>query len=208
MRKLVLDLHSAQGQVPDWIHLIPAGTFSGDDGRGPYKASDPQKLIEASLPAGGRPLPVDYEHGTVVPSRSGAAAGWITALQARDDGIWGKVEWTGAGRKAVESREYRFLSPMFLHTQNRDGGEITRILGTALTNTPNLGQLIALNSHDRAGVVGALLHRMQSDMEAIAAMTYLTSETDNDGLSAREAKLDAHLKEVLGLPPLTSKKKG
>lgn len=211
MKEIVLELHSTQGQAPEWIHVLPAGTFSGDDGRGPYHTPDPQKLIESSLLTRGRPLPIDYDHGTILKAGSSAAAGWITALQARADGIWGKVEWTDAGRKAVESREYRFLFPVFQLNKDekeKGGGTIVRILGAGLTNVPNLGQLIALNAAERSGAIGGIIQRMQSDMDAIAAMARVTPDANENSLSAEETELDARLKEALGLLPTIPTKKG
>ncbi len=46
------------------------------------------------------------------------ARGWIVELQARDDGIWGRVEWTGAGRALIEDRAYRGISPNLLVDRN------------------------------------------------------------------------------------------
>lgn len=209
MKELTMELHSVQGNVPEWIHILPSGTFSGDDGRGPYHVSDPEKLIAASLPTGGRPLPVDYAHGTVLGARDGAAAGWITALQARDDGIWAKVEWTKAGRQAVASREYRFISPMLRADGVKNlSGDVTLLSGAGLTNAPNLSQILALNEVERGGAVGAVLQRMQADMDALALMTRRTPDQDENSLDAEQAALDARIKEALGLLPTTPTKQG
>ncbi|WP_435232654.1 phage protease, partial [Methylobacterium sp. sgz302542] len=46
-----------------WIHLLPAGTFSGKDGRGPYRAADPAAIMQTSRQLAGRnEIPVDYNH--------------------------------------------------------------------------------------------------------------------------------------------------
>jgi phage I-like protein len=39
--------------APEWVHLVPAGRFSGVDGRGPYTLADPAAVIAASLPPAG-----------------------------------------------------------------------------------------------------------------------------------------------------------
>lgn len=205
MREVVLELNAAQGSAPEWIHLLPSGTFSAKDGRGPWAVSDPAKLIEASLPKGGRPLPVDYEHGSVVSVGRGSAAGWITELQARDNGIWGKVEWTEKGRKAVASREYRFISPV-LGLDKDTPQDVSVINSAALTNNPALTQLISLTDAERSGAVGAILNRIQADMDAIAVLTCRAPSADGNALSAEEAALDARLKEALGLSPSNTAK--
>lgn len=132
-----------------WVHLMPAGTFSGRDGRGPYVLSDPEKVIAASQ-AARMDLVVDYDHQTDLAAVRGVggtapAAGWLKELQARADGIWGLVEWTASAGQKVEGREYRFLSPVFTHS--KETGEVFAIKRAALTNNPNL-QLTALAAQD------------------------------------------------------------
>lgn len=148
-RRLLATAHAIALNVsaPEWVQLIPAGSFSGRDGRGPYRLSDPEAVIRASL-SEGNGLPIDYDHQIDLAAVEGVggtapAAGWLVELEARDGSLWGRVEWTDKGRAAVESREYRFLSPVFLHA--REDGEIGQLLRAALTNTPNL-DLVALNA--------------------------------------------------------------
>jgi len=64
----------------EWIELIPAGTFSTNDGRGPFYNSNPQAVIRLSraLMEGG--LPIDFDHATDRAAPQGLpapAAGWI-----------------------------------------------------------------------------------------------------------------------------------
>ena len=134
--------------APEWVHLVPAGTFRGADGRGPFTLTDPVKVIATSLAAvAGSVLPIDYDHAIDLAAPSGGkapAAAWIEELQSRDDGIWGRVKWTPAGAAAVEAGEYRFLSPALV-TPQKGGGPITAVLRAALTNNPNLHGLKALH---------------------------------------------------------------
>jgi len=131
--------------VPEWVHLVPAGTFRGADGRGPYRMVAPQAVIDASM-AGGARLPIDENHATDHAMRTGQpspARGWIDRMEARPDGLWGHVEWTEPGHALMTERAYRGLSPVFAHTPD---GVILKVLRAALTNTPNLTQLTALHS--------------------------------------------------------------
>ena len=125
--------------APEWIELLPAGVFSGRDGRGPYKLSNPDDVIAATrkieLPAG---IPIDYDHATDLAAPEGRpapAAGWIRELAVRDGAIWGRVEWTQHGAAAVTTHEYRYISPVFEHGPD---GNVARLLRAALTNHPNL----------------------------------------------------------------------
>jgi phage I-like protein len=132
------------GDVPVWVHLLPGGKFFGSDGRGPYTVRSPDNVIAASMAAGR--LPMDENHSTQVASPQGRPAparGWIVALQARPDGIWGEVEWNEAGHALMTQKAYRSVSPVFAHEKD---GTITRLISAALTNAPNLKQLTSLNT--------------------------------------------------------------
>ncbi len=132
------------GAVPEWVHLLPGGKFLGSDGRGPYSLRSPEAVIAASMAAGR--LPMDENHSTQVASPQGRPAparGWIVALQARPDGIWGQVEWNEAGHALMSQKAYRNVSPVFCHDKD---GTVTRLISAALTNSPNLKQLTSMNT--------------------------------------------------------------
>jgi phage I-like protein len=146
---IALALASADPQHPneEWIHLIPSGEFSGRDGRGPWTLSNADAVIAASSAyAGAKKIPVDYDHQTDLAAKNGQpapAAGWISQLEARSDGIWGLVEWTEKASAHLDAKEYRYLSPVFNFAPS---GEVTRVLRAALTNNPALLELTALAS--------------------------------------------------------------
>ncbi|MDG4811665.1 phage protease [Hydrogenovibrio sp. 3SP14C1] len=127
-----------QSVVPDWIELIPAGDLvTGRDGRS-WKNTNPQKIIQ-SFVDNQADIPVDIEHATELKAPQGdpaPAIGWIKALEIRDGAVFGRVEWTESGRLIVASKQYRYLSPVFLFT--KDEFEIVRITSVGLTNNHNL----------------------------------------------------------------------
>ncbi len=130
--------------APAWVHLLPPGAVQTVDRRGPYRVADAEKLIAASFAAAPR-LPIDENHATDLAAPKGQPAparGWITQMEAREDGIWGKVEWTEAGRQLVEDRAYRGLSPVIAHDKSKT---IRAILRASLVNNPNLRGLTALH---------------------------------------------------------------
>lgn len=135
----------ADGTVPEWVHLLPAGEFGGRDGRGPYK-TDAQAIID-SFKASGKDLAGDYEHQSIKADKNGQpapASCWIKELQERLDGIWGRAEWTKRGANFVGGKEYRYISPVFDHYMD---GTVFRLTGFALVNDPNL-YLTALNRRE------------------------------------------------------------
>lgn len=183
----LLELPVTGKNVPDWIHLIPSGTFTGEDGRGPYTLSDVTGVIARSLPAGGRPIPLDYNHAAHHAATTGGpapAAGWITQLEGRENGLWGKVEWTANGRKAVAAREYRFISPSLRTDPDK---HVTAIVSAALCNMPNFGELTHLNarkSHDASAPPDVRLENFLGRLCQILKMP--SSSTDEQVLTAIE----------------------
>jgi len=143
----------AGDDVPDWVHLVPAGEFRGVDGRGPYRLENADEVIAASG-ADGMRLPIDENHSIDLAMKQGGsspARGWIVEMQARADGIWGRVEWTPAGQAMMAAKEYRGISPVFAHA--KEGGRVLQVLRAALTNAPNLAQLTTLHHQQKGPTV-------------------------------------------------------
>lgn len=134
-----------------WIQLLTLGTMHTVDGRGPYKVLNPTKIIASSFRnISTDKLPIDYNHALDVLAPKGhstPAAGWISKMEVRPDGIWGLAEWTPKAAKHVADKEYRFLSPTILYTQGDN--EIRSILRASLTNNPNM-TLKSLNAAEQA----------------------------------------------------------
>ncbi|MDI4664707.1 phage protease [Xanthobacter autotrophicus] len=133
---LILFSAFAGDDVPEWVHLVPAGTFKGRDGRGPYTL-DAQAVL-SGLKAGGK-LAIDENHAIDVAAPRGEpspARGWIVELQSRADGIWGRVEWTGSGRQLMADKSYRGISPNLL--VERATGRVVGVVRASLVNDPNL----------------------------------------------------------------------
>lgn len=131
-------------KAPEWMHLLPVG-LALEDGFSQINTNDgrvfrapPMEQLAASF---GRKIPVDIGHATHESPLFGgspmdkAAVGWITQLEARDTGLWGKVDWLESGRKVVEGREFTRQSPTL---ELDDDGTITGLVSAALTNTPAL----------------------------------------------------------------------
>lgn len=150
------------GGVPDWLHLIPAGDITTKDGRGPYRIVDASRVIATSMGLG--KLPLDENHATDLAAPKGGSAparGWIVELQRRSDGIWGRVEWTGPGRRIMEDKEYNGVSPVIAHDK---AGNIAAILRASLTNSPNFAGLVSLHSRQSSSDLTA------ADRHVIAAL--------------------------------------
>lgn len=191
---------AAEGAVaPERIHLLPAGEIRTQDGRGPYRVADVAELIRISMADGAR-LPLDENHSTDLAAPRGEPAparGWITALHAEADGLWGDVEWTRAGRRLVASKDYRHISPVIAH---RPDGTVTGILRASLVNRPNLRGLTALHQEeepmDFLAKVRAKLG-LKDDADETAVMTALDGKMSD---TSAHAALLAPIAKAAGLP--------
>jgi len=176
--------HEADFTPPEWVELIPAGTFSGRDGRGPYTL-DVAAVLDAFVRSG-VDLPIDYDHQTLTAGDKAGpvpAAGWIVELQARDGALWGRVRWTDEAAQLIASRAYRYLSPVFRHDKT---GRILSIEGAALTHYPNLDLLPIAHSRGDDDM---------TDLTPIAQALGVAGEdaTSVEQLAAHAARLKADL---------------
>ena len=141
-----LNIDATEGQVPEWVHLLPAGEARTFDGRGPFRVADAKALMARSMQGG--KLVLDENHSTDLAAPRGESAparGWIVELQSRADGIWGRVEWTPEGRAIVPG--YRGISPAIAHLKD---GTVTAVLRASLVNAPNLQGLVALHQMENS----------------------------------------------------------
>ena len=141
MDKFVFTLFGTDAAATEieWIQLTPAGEFSSCDGRGPFVA-DQEAIFKA---AKGRKLPVDINHAIDIKGAKGEpspAVGWIEELQARDTGIWGRVNWTDTGKDILKRKEYGAISPVLITTKDKPS-IVVEIARASLCNDPGLPQL-------------------------------------------------------------------
>ena len=165
-----------------WVHLLPLGETRARDGR-VFRIADPAAVIRASML--GADLPVDYEHELDEPpaGRRGPvpAAGWISELEAREGGIFGRVRWTDEAGRMVAARQYRYLSPVVYMTPE---GEVRRIRGASLVHHPAL-ELLALSSERPSPELAciALAAGLERDADAEAIVAFC-----REAAAAREAR--------------------
>ncbi|OEE50471.1 phage protease [Vibrio anguillarum] len=163
-----------QGQ---WLPMIPAGQFTGIDGR-PWNNAYPERVVASFV----KKLPFDVEHSTQLKAPKGEpapAVGWIVKLEIRDGEIWGLIEWNEDGQQLIDKKNYAYYSPAFAHTQQ---GVVANIESAGLTNDPNLG-VPALNRKEDLPMplpkqlTDALgLQETATEQDAVTAITNLKEE--------------------------------
>lgn len=121
----VLSLNFKEGEK---VKVSPLGDVVGLDGRS-FRI-DASTLTNA-LAKNEVHIPLDVNHGF------GEAAGWFDreSFEVRDDGLYASLELTPKGRELVESRAYRYLSPVFVMGSN---SVVLELDSVGLVNRPNL----------------------------------------------------------------------
>ena len=95
------------------------------------------KNLADKLNASGREILVDRDHASSKPGldRDTSAQGGASEFEVREgQGLFGKVRWSDIGKKLVENRVFRWLSPVFKIGSDKKPVDMQAI---ALTNTPS-----------------------------------------------------------------------
>ena len=163
------------------------------------------RILAAWNAKGSPEILVDADH-TSADGGSTRAFGWASNLRVEDGGLFADFKLTDAGARAVNGREYRFVSPVF---DCGDGGAVNALSSVALTNRPNLPVRCVLNSsgagdvnvEDRKGksmekIIAALgLAAGASEDEAVAAIADLKKRADGAEAKVLENEAQACAEE-------------
>lgn len=128
------------------VQILPWGEAQTNDGRPLLVDQRSVRLVNADLEARDSDLVIDFNHGTWMPQGDPAAAGWMMAFEWRvpaegqpttsEHGLWATTAWTYRGRRSLEDREFRHISPAVL--QEVETGLVVKLRNAALVNQPNI----------------------------------------------------------------------
>jgi phage I-like protein len=127
--------------APEWIQIAPRGRVEARDGRS--FAFNPEALV-SRFDTDGIDIPVDLDHSAAYGFSEAKVVGWIDRLDARPDGLYGRVDWLADGRAVLAARTRRYVSPSIRHNED---GTATWIHSVALVAAPALS-MPALASAD------------------------------------------------------------
>jgi len=152
-----------QPPADGWFHIAPHGTFPHPTGALQVidaEACDAmlgtfnEEARQPNFPG----LLVDFDHSSHDPAQPTTAAGWIGALEHRDDGLYAQIRWSDLGHQALTGGRYRLASPVWNRADcdqwtapANDGGDVVhlrprRLDRLALTNDPNLPGMVPLSN--------------------------------------------------------------
>lgn len=184
-------VQSIEGDAPLSVQLAPFGEFKGvlnkaDGKKTPIVQHLDQAAFERILnawnAAGSPELLVDADHLSCEGGSTKAFA-WASNLRVEDGGLYADFKFTDAGRAAVNSREYRFVSPVFNCDEN---GEAVGLQSVALTNRPNLPVSCVLN-REATGVTNVEDNKETKNMDKIlSALDLGPDASEDDAVAAIE----------------------
>jgi phage I-like protein len=203
----IIDLAGLQlSEGRTWLHAMPVGEYSHPVwGKIPFT---PERLFRFADNVKNRVRgidpDIDYDHKQD-PAKGNKAAGWIKGAEARGDGLWIDVEFTNEAIRAINEKEYKYLSPEFKDewAHERTGQKYKDVLfGAALTNRPFLKDLlpitmaeigplepVRLSEADRQAIVEEAVQAMRKELAEDSRihlmeefLTYLLRKEDMHGL--------------------------
>jgi len=203
------DPGEGEAQVPEWIHVIPFGTWTRHGQSIVIGVVQGQQAVD-NFSRMMRDLVIDYEHQSLNAEENGQpapAAGWIDREEMRADGVWAHVrQWTERATGFIRAREYRYVSPVLSfwasdkHTGENVGAHLHSV---ALTNTPFFDELTPIANSDSGGsdMLRALLAVLglpatATEAEATTAVNNLKARADVGDLAIKELGLDLKAADV------------
>jgi phage I-like protein len=123
---------------PEWLRIVPLGEFPEHHDGAHEVTDDHLGEMVANFERRSTDILVDFDHAAVFEGDTRAAA-WISDVEVRDDGLYGRIsDWTPAGEEAFSNRDFRYLSPVyFLESEDKQGNEAGAYLhSVAITNLP------------------------------------------------------------------------
>ncbi len=155
------------------VMISPIGDVVGEDGRTFSISPDIIKDLKTHIP-------LDENHGY------GRAMGWFdkNSLEVREDGIYATLEPTTEGTELIESKAYRYMSPVYTMADNRT---VTGIDSVGLVNTPNL-LFKELNKKETT--------KEANSVDETTKAVLAEKDKQIEELKAAKAELEAKLKEL------------
>lgn len=133
---------------------------------------------------------VDLDHATLFKG-TGEAYGWIKELELVDGKLNGKVEWLASGKELVESKKYKYISPVLSPNTIE---EVTAenigwaLHSVALTNRPFFEELGEIKINSKKENIGEVMtpeeKAKMDDLES--KVTNLTSELETEKNKSKE----------------------
>ena len=157
------------------------------------------KKLADKLNASGREILVDRDHASSKPGleRDTSAQGWASEFEVREgQGLFGKVKWSDLGKKLVENRVFRWLSPVFKLGSDKKPVDMNAI---ALTNTPSqmLIKPVLNQAADEESIENKeMVEGKEMDIEDIKKIVFDVLKEAGLAVDGKDAVVEAVKREV------------
>jgi phage I-like protein len=190
-----------------WHHVVPLGEFMHPQTKTVQVLDNraAEEIVRVFRADAQRPnfpgVLVDFDHFSEDADKPSEAAGWITALDNRADGVWAQIRWSDLGEAAVNGGRYRLVSPVFPPPgQCEDAGPVAtmknsrkrplKLVRLALTNDPNLKGMVPLSNRAEPGGSAEQVNTHTKDkMKGILTLLGLSAEATEDAAIGEVNKL-------------------
>jgi len=189
----------------EWLKITPYGDFPNKVGLQRIQKPDAEAMVTAfnslrsKISRGFMGLPIFVGHPDVQPNeyQDKRRYGKVTDLDAREDGLFGKVAFNNLGKAVIDEGHFQFNSPTWY--LKRDGKFVrpVELISVGLTNTPQIpGDPWAKNDNEGNNMPEWLKNLlvskglMKADGDEAAAQTAVNSLVV---LPARVTELDTNL---------------
>ncbi len=205
---LIGAMNSQPVDAGDWLQISPYGEFPNKVGLQVFGKPQADKMVAAfnSLLARAarffRGVPIYRGHPDADPQTwpDDRRLGKIEALEARADGLYGRVAWNDIGQQNIDQGYWVYPSPRWYWTQRaavngKPAIEPDELISVGLTNTPNISRSVpwTANAVDEPGnkpnqtepmnpqiiaalVAAGLVQTGADDAAVIAAVNSLVAE--------------------------------
>lgn len=191
-------LAAYEGDKPpteEWLMISPYGEFPNPKGLQRVTKAHAEKMVTAFNSVLGRlgrlfrGLPIYVGHPDVMPDRwpDDRRIGKVTDLEARAEGLFGKVAWNDLGLRNREQGYHVFPSPAWLFPKS-DRGVIDpdELLSIGMTNTPQIAESVPWTAN--AATTGTTQEKAMKD-KLIKLLGLAADASDEQIETAVNAKL-------------------
>jgi phage I-like protein len=143
-----------------WLMAFPFGNYLhpryGEIDLTTEKLTQMRDNFEAGVR--GQDVPLDYQHGED-PAKGGRAAGWVLAMDLKEDGLYWHVQMTPTALQEIRDGEWRYFSPEYAEEWQEPRSRNTFnnvVFAGALTNSPFLKGIAPLNLSELSVTFGEI----------------------------------------------------
>ena len=160
------------------VQVATIGTVIGSTPEGdPIEQNFSEEALKKIAENQKEEILVDTDHTSETFNGDTSAKGWLSNLEFKDGkGLFGKIKWTDIGKKLIENRVFRWLSPSWI--LDADTKEPLEMTSCALTNKPSqLGRIEPIINSSPIEIESIIKEKdMEDIIKRLTALEQLVSD--------------------------------